>query len=56
MFYYTTSLTIFDWNMEKVLHRKGYGGTVLMDLSKTFDTINYDFLLAKLYAYGLNNK
>lgn len=27
-----------------------------MDISKTFDTINYGFLLAKLHAYRLTNK
>ena len=27
-----------------------------MDLSKVFDTVNYDFLLAKLYAHGFTNK
>ena len=31
---------------KKVLDRKGYGGAVLMDLLKIFDTINYDLLLA----------
>ena len=31
---------------------KGYGGAVLMDLSKTFDTLNHDLFLAKLHAFG----
>ena len=38
-----------------VLDSKGYGGAVLMDLSKAFDTINHDLLIAKLHAYGFSN-
>ena len=38
---------------KKVLVRKGYGGPVLMDLSKAYDTMNYDLLLAKLHTLSL---
>ena len=33
---------------------KGYAGAVLMDLSKAFDTINHELMIAKLSAYGLD--
>ena len=36
------------------LDNKGFGGAILMDLSKAFNTINHDLLIAKLYAYGFN--
>ena len=34
-----------------MLDNKGYGGAILMDLSKAFDTINHDLLIAKLHVY-----
>ena len=40
----------------KHLDNKGFGGSVLMDLSKAFDTIKHDLLIAKLHAYGFEKK
>ena len=40
----------------KSLDNKSYGGAVLMDLSKVFDTLNHDLLIAKLNEYGFDIK
>ena len=33
------------------LDKQGFAGALLMDLSKPFDTINHELLIAKLHAY-----
>ena len=41
-----------QWKM--ILDDKGFRGAVLMDLSKAFDTLNYELLIVNLHAYGFN--
>ena len=38
--------------MEKKLDDKKFVGAVLMDLSKAFDCVPHDLLIAKMHAYG----
>ena len=43
---------IEQWKLS--LDNNGFVRGILMDLSKTFDTINHELLIAKLHAYGFN--
>ena len=43
-----------DWR--KALDDRKYVGAVLMDLSKAFDCMPHNLLLAKLQSYGLSSE
>ena len=51
-----TALSSLIEKWKQILDSKGYGAAVLMDLSKAFDTINHELLIAKLHAYGFTKK
>ena len=37
---------------KNTLHKGGYVSPIFMDLSKAFDTLNHNLIIAKLGAYG----
>ena len=51
-----TALLLLIEKWKTMLDNKGYTGAILMDLSKAFDTINYELLVAKLNVYGFSNE
>ena len=42
-------------NRKKSLYNRKFVGAVLMDLSKVFDCIPRNLLIAKMHAYGFSN-
>ena len=41
---------------KKTIDNKSFAGGVLMDLSKAFDTLNHELLIAKLHASGFSKE
>ena len=51
-----TALSSLIEKWKQILDDKSYGAAVLMDLSKAFDTINHELLIAKLHEYGFTKE
>ena len=51
----TESSWSLDWKRSHIIDSKKITGSIAIDLSKAFDSICHNLLLAKLRAYGLND-
>ena len=49
---YALSTLIERWKFCR--DKQGFAGALLMDLSKAFDTINHELLIARLHTYGFS--
>ena len=47
---YTSTIDFKKKKWRKIIDKKGYAGSILMDLGS--DTINHELLIAKLHVYG----